>query len=161
MSDELSLKERSKLLEKLKLDLAELKDVPGGVMPALQLAQKVFGYLPKDVIEVVAKVMDKPLSEVYGVATFYSQYSLEPKGKYNIDVCTGTSCYSLGGEKVLSKVKEYLGIGVGERTADGKFYLASSKCHGLCALSPVMTVNDDTYVNVKIDDIPNILDKYR
>ena len=148
-------------IESLRNELRELKEVPGGLMPALQLAQRRFGYLPKRILEVVSEEMAKPLSEVYGVATFYSQYSLEPKGKYHIDVCTGTSCYVLGGEKILKRIEEILGIKVGKKTKDGLFSLGSSKCHGLCALSPVMTINQDTYVNVDIDKVEEILGKYR
>lgn len=148
-------------IEELRKELQELKNLPGGLMPALQLAQRKFTYLPKRILDIVAQEMDKPIAEVYGVATFYSQYSLEPKGKYNVDVCTGTSCYSLGGEKILKKVEQILGIKVGNKTADGLFYLGSSKCHGFCALSPVMTVNDDVYVNVDVDKVEEILGKYK
>lgn len=161
MSEAFDMKKNKKLIEKFRRELLPLKELKGGLMPVLQLAQRTFGYLPKDILEIISYDMNKPLSEVYGVATFYSAYSLEPKGRYNVDVCTGTSCYSLGGEKILKKVQEILGIKVGEKTADSLFHLASSKCHGLCALSPVMTVNDDVYVNVKLEDVEDILSKYR
>lgn len=161
MSDVFIEEDNLEKIQFLRSELKELKDLPGGLMPALQVAQREFGYLPKRILEIVAEEMDKPISEVYGVATFYSQYSLEPKGKYNVDVCTGTSCYALGGEKVLKKVEEILGIKVGKKTDDGLFYLGSSKCHGFCALSPIMTVNDDVYVNVKLDEVESILSKYR
>lgn len=161
MGDTFCMEKNAELVQKFRKEVAQLKEVRGGLMPILQLAQKTFGYLPEQILVVIEEETKIPLAEIYGVATFYSQYSLTPKGEINVDVCTGTSCYSLGGEKLLKKVEEVLGIKVGTKTEDGKFYLGSSKCHGLCAISPVMTVNEDVYVNVNIDEVEEILSKYR
>ena len=161
MGDTFSVEKNAELIAKFREEMAQLKEVQGGLMPILQLAQRTFGYLPEEILVIIEKDTKIPLAEIYGVATFYSQYSLTPKGEINVDVCTGTSCYSLGGEKLLAKVEEVLGIKCGSKTEDGKFYLGSSKCHGLCAISPVLTVNEDVYVNVNIDEVEEILSKYK
>lgn len=161
MGDTFRVEEHEELIASFRQEMVELNKLRGGLMPILQLAQKKFGYLPEAILKIIEEDTQIPLAEIYGVATFYSAYSLEPKGKFNVDVCTGTSCYALGGEKLLKKVEEVLGIKVGTKTEDGHFHLASSKCHGLCALSPVMTVNEDVYVNVKLDEVEDILAKYR
>lgn len=161
MGDTFQVEENQKLIESFRKEMMELNKLQGGLMPILQLAQKTFGYLPEAILKIISEDTRIPLAEIYGVATFYSEYSLEPKGKFNVDVCTGTSCYALGGESLLAKVEDVLGIKVGTKTEDGHFYLSSAKCHGLCALSPVMTVNEDVYVNVNPDEVEEILNKYR
>lgn len=136
------------------------RDMPGGLMPVMQQAQALFGCLSQDVQEAIATGMGKPLSEVYGVATFYSQFSLEPKGRYVISVCMGTACYVKGAQAVLDKMAEYLEIPVGRTTSDGRFTLLATRCLGACGLAPVMTVNDQVYGRVSPDDVAGILDKY-
>ncbi len=146
--------------EQLKSWLDQNKDMPGVVMPALQKAQETYGYLPIEVQRMVAEALGKPLAEIYGVATFYSQFSLAPKGKYRISVCLGTACYVKGSGKIYEKLQEKLGISGGECTPDGKFSLDACRCVGACGLAPVMMVNDDVYGRLTEDDLDGILAKY-
>lgn len=141
--------------------IAKHKDDPGAVMPVLQEAQDVYGYLPIEVQTMVAEGLNVPLEEVYGVSTFYSQFSLSPKGKYNISVCLGTACYVKGSGEILDKLSECLGIEAEECTADGMFSLTACRCIGACGLAPVITINDDVYGRLVADDIPGILEKYQ
>lgn len=145
---------------KLKEIIAKHQDDPGAVMPVLQEAQEVYGYLPIEVQKMIAEGLSVPLEEVYGVSTFYSQFSLTPKGQYNISVCLGTACYVKGAGKIIERISEVLGIGPEECTADGRFSLTACRCIGACGLAPVMTVNDDVYGRLEIDDIDGILAKY-
>ncbi|MCL2057245.1 MAG: NAD(P)H-dependent oxidoreductase subunit E [Oscillospiraceae bacterium] len=141
--------------------LHELKGTPGALMPALQKAQHIYGYLPIEVQKMVANGLSFPLEEVYGVATFYSQFSLTPKGKYKISVCIGTACYVKGAGGILEKLGQGLGISNGQCTPDGKFSLDGCRCIGACGLAPVITINDDVYGRLVPDDVDKILDKYR
>ena len=145
---------------KLKEIIAKHKDDPGAVMPVLQEAQEVYGYLPIEVQKMIAEGLSVPLEEVYGVSTFYSQFSLTPKGQYNISVCIGTACYVKGAGKIIERISEILGIGAEECTADGRFSLTACRCIGACGLAPVMTVNDDVYGRLEVEDIDGILAKY-
>ncbi|MEG1781632.1 MAG: NAD(P)H-dependent oxidoreductase subunit E [Oscillospiraceae bacterium] len=135
----------------------------GAALPALQYAQGIYGYLPVEVLRMVAKGVDKSLEEIYGIATFYAQFSLSPKGQYKVAVCLGTACYVKGSGKILSKLEEKLGIQSGECREDGKFSLESSRCIGACGLAPVFTINDDVYGRVKEDgsELDAILSKYQ
>ena len=130
---------------KLKEVIAKNIDDPGAVMPVLQEAQEIYGYLPIEVQTMVAEGLGVPLEEVYGVSTFYSQFALSPKGKYNISV----------------KLSEMLGIEAEECTPDGKFSLTACRCIGACGLAPVLTVNDEVYGRLTVDDVPGILEKYK
>ena len=141
--------------------IAELKDQPGALMPVLQKAQGIFGCVPMDVQKIIAEGLGVTLSEVYGVATFYSQFSLEPSGKYTISVCLGTACYVKGSQKVLDRLSEELQTPVGKTSPDGLFTLNATRCLGACGLAPVMTVNDEVYGRLVPDDIPGILAKYK
>ena len=141
--------------------IEELKDQPGALMPVLQKAQGIFGCVPMDVQKVIAEGLGVTLSEVYGVATFYAQFTLEPAGKYIISVCMGTACYVKGSQKVLDKLSEELNVPVGKTSADGLFTLNATRCLGACGLAPVMTVNDEVYGRLTPDDIPGIIAKYR
>ena len=143
------------------LDVIEtLKVQPGALMPILQQAQDIYGYLPKEVQVIVAKGLDLPLEEVYGVVTFYSQFSLNPKGRHQISVCLGTACYVKGAKDIYDRIAELLKIGEGEVTKDGKFSLDSCRCVGACGLAPVVMVNDKVYGRVSPDDIKSIVDEY-
>ena len=146
---------------KLKEVIEKHKDDPGAVMPVLQEAQDIYGYLPLEVQQMIAEGLNVPVDEVYGVATFYSQFALSPKGKYNISVCLGTACYVKGSGNVLNKLTEELGIEAEECSADGLFSLTACRCIGACGLAPVMTVNDDVYGRLTIDEIPGIIKKYK
>ena len=145
----------------LKEVIAKHKDDPGAVMPVLQEAQDIYGYLPIEVQLMIAEGLNVPIDEVYGVATFYSQFALSPKGKYNISVCLGTACYVKGSGDVLNRLSSELGIEAEECTMDGKFSLTACRCIGACGLAPVMTVNDDVYGRLVADDVPSILAKYK
>lgn len=147
--------------EKLREIIAKHKDMRGALIPVLHEAQEVYGYLPIEVQSIIAEGLGISLAEVYGVVTFYAQFSLNPKGKYEIGVCLGTACYVKGSGDILEKFKELLGIDVGECTPDGKFSLGATRCVGACGLAPVVTVNDDVYGRLTVDDVQGILDKYR
>lgn len=137
------------------------KQSKGALIPVLHEAQEIYGYLPIEVQTIIAEGLDIPLAEVYGVVTFYTQFSLYPKGQYKIAVCLGTACYVKGSGDLLDKIKEILGIDVGECTADGRFSLEATRCIGACGLAPVLTVNDDVYGRLVVDDIPGIIEKYQ
>ena len=141
--------------------IAKHKGTPGALMPVLQEAQNIFGYVPMDVQQIIADGLGTTLSEVYGVATFYAQFSLEPKGEYVVGVCLGTACYVKGSQKVLDRLAEELDVPVGKTTADGKFTLNATRCLGACGLAPVMMINDEVYGRLVPEDIPGIVAKYR
>ena len=145
-----------------KLDalIAEHKGQAGALMPVLQGAQGIFGYLPIEVQKHIALAMDVPLSEVYGVASFYSQFILNPKGDYAVAVCLGTACYVKGSGLLMDKLESILGIKNGEITADRKFSLDATRCIGACGLAPVLTVNEEVYGRLTPDMIQGIIDKY-
>lgn len=146
---------------KLQDAIARHKGERGAVMPVLQEAMSIFGYVPQDVQEMIADGLGATLSEVYGVSTFYSQFSLEPKGEYVIGICLGTACYVKGSQKIIDEVSKQLEIEVGRTTTDGKFTLNATRCLGACGLAPVMMINDEVYGRLTPDQIPAILDKYR
>ena len=141
--------------------IEKYKDQEGALMPVLQEAQGIYGYLPIEVQKMVAAGLDVPLSEVYGVATFYSQFSLNPKGKYQISVCLGTACYVKGSGEIFERISDSLGIKDGECTEDGMFSLSACRCIGACGLAPVMTINDEVYGKLTVGDIDKILDEYK
>lgn len=138
----------------------EYKDTPGALMPIMQKAQDIYGYLPIEVQTMISDETGIPMEKIYGVATFYAQFTLEPKGKYRISVCLGTACYVKGAQEVYNKLKELLGVGDGGCTPDGKFSLDSCRCIGACGLAPVMMINDDVYGRLTPDMLPDILAKY-
>lgn len=140
--------------------IADHKDDKGALMSVLQQAQSIYGYLPIEVQTIISNEMDIPLEKIYGVVTFYSQFSLNPKGKYKISVCLGTACYVKGSGDIYTKIAEKLGIEGGECTPDGKFSLDACRCIGACGLAPVLTVNDDVYGRLSVDDVTDILAKY-
>ena len=145
----------------LRTALGKLKDMPGGLMPAMQKAQEIYGYLPKEVQVIIAEELDVSLSEVYGIATFYAQFSLTPKGKYKIGVCLGTACYVKGSGALLDKITEILGLPAGATSPDGKYSLEATRCIGACGLAPVLTINNEVYGRLVPADMPAILDKYK
>lgn len=145
---------------KLQEIIAAHKDQKGALMPVLQQAQDVYGYLPVEVQTTIAEGLDIPLEEVYGVVTFYAQFSLYPKGKYKISVCLGTACYVKGSGDLYERLQKELGITGGECTADGKFSLEACRCVGACGLAPVLMVNEEVYGKLVPDDIPGVLAKY-
>jgi len=140
--------------------IAAHREQPGATMPVLQKAQEIFGYLPEEVQVLIAEGLNLPLSEIYGVATFYSQFALNPKGQYQVAICMGTACYVKGSADVLAKVEEKLGIMAGGITADGRFSIDATRCIGACGLAPVLTINEDVYGRLTPEQVPAILDKY-
>ena len=144
----------------LKAVIEAHKDMKCAAIPVLHEAQNIYGYLPIEVQEMIAEGLNVPLAEIYGIVTFYAQFSLNPKGKYQIGVCLGTACYVKGSGDILEKVKQILKIDVGECTPDGKFSIDATRCIGACGLAPVMTINDDVYGSLTVDDIEGILAKY-
>ena len=137
------------------------RDVKGAIMPVLQDAQAIYGYLPIEVQSIIAREMDMPIEEIYGIVTFYAQFALTPKGKHNISVCLGTACYVKGAQEILDTLSKELGISAEECTADGKFSIEACRCIGACGLAPVMTVNEDVYGRLTAGEIPGILEKYK
>lgn len=137
------------------------KGEKGALMPVLQSAQEIFGYVPIDVQQIIADGLGTTLSDVYGVATFYSQFSLEPMGEYVIGVCMGTACYVKGSQKVLDKLSQELNLSVGKTSPDGRFTLQATRCLGACGLAPVIMINDEVYGRLTPDDIPEIIEKYK
>lgn len=141
--------------------IEELKDKEGSLIQILHMAQGIYGYLPIKLQQFIAERLDKPLSEVSGVVTFYSYFSMNQRGENTIRVCLGTACYVRGGKKIIEKLKEILGIEVGETTEDGKFTLEVMRCIGACGLAPAMTINDKVYKQVNPDKLRGILESYK
>ena len=142
---------------KLLAVISELKDEKGALMPIMQHAQEIYGYLPIEVQKIIAEQTGIPMSKIYGVATFYSQFNLNPKGKYQIGICLGTACYVKGSGDILEKVKELLGIDVGECTPDGLFSIDATRCIGACGLAPVLTVNDTVHPSMTPDKASELI----
>jgi len=145
---------------KLAQAVATNKDKKGALMLVLQETQEIFGCVPQDAQEYIAEALGITLAEVYGVATFYSQFSLEPKGRYVCGVCMGTACYVKGAQKVLNRLCKELHVEAGKTTSDGLFTVEATRCLGACGLAPVMMINDEVYGQLTEDDIPLILAKY-
>jgi NADH:ubiquinone oxidoreductase subunit E len=141
--------------------LKDYRNKPGALIPVLQTAQTMFGYLPESALKKISRALDKPYSEVAGVVGFYSFFSTVPRGKYLVRVCLGTACYVRGGKQVLDAMKKALGIDVGQTTADRLFSLDVGRCFGACGLAPVIMVNDDVHQRVKPAKVNDILNKYR
>ncbi len=153
-----------KLKEK---DIAQIDEIcksfdnePGELINVLHKVQSVFGYLPAEVQDVVASKLNMSVAKVYGVVTFYSFFTMIPKGRFPISICTGTACYVRGAEKVLDEFKKQLNIKVGESTPDGKFSLTCLRCVGACGLAPVVQVGDKTFGRVSPDLVKDILKNY-
>lgn len=138
----------------------EFHNDPGELINVLHKTQGILGYLPKDVLELIGTELKVPAAEVFGVVSFYSFFTMTPKGKYPISVCMGTACYVRGAEKVLDEFKRKLNIGVGETTEDGLFSLDSLRCVGACGLAPVVMIGPKVYGRLTTDNVPEILDEY-
>lgn len=146
--------------EKLQNVIDTYKDSKGALMPILHEAQHLFGAVPLDVQKVVSRNLNIPLAEIYGVVTFYSQFTLVPNGEFVIGVCMGTACYVKNAKPILDRISRELNLAVKATSADGKFTLIDTRCIGACGLAPVITVNDDVYGRLVEEDIPGILEKY-
>ena len=148
--------QKAKLMETIE----EYRSQKGALMPVLQKAQEIYGYLPIEVQTIIADELKVPLAHVYGVVTFYALFTLNPQGRTRINVCLGTACYVKGSGDIIEKVTETIGIEDGGITPDGNFSLNATRCIGACGLAPVMTVNDEVYGRLIPDEIPDILKKY-
>lgn len=137
------------------------RDAKGAMMPILQEAQEIYGYLPAEVQRIIALEMGVSFEEVYGIVSFYSQFTLNPKGEFAISVCLGTACYVKGAADVLEKISENLGVTTGGASSDGRFSLEATRCVGACGLAPVMIINNDVYGRVKKEEVDGILEKYK
>ena len=146
---------------KLKAVIDANKHDKSRVMAVMQEAQGIYGYLPIEVQNAIAEGMEVPLEKVYGIATFYAQFSLTPQGEYHISVCLGTACYVKGSGDIYNKLQEILGIGGDECTPDRRFSLEACRCIGACGLAPVLTVNEEVYGRLGVDDVQGIIEKYR
>jgi len=146
---------------KLVAMIAGHKGEQGAMMPILQEAQEIYGYLPIEVQEIIARETGAPLEEIYGVASFYSQFKLNPNGKYAIAVCLGTACYVKGSGDITDAISAALDLPVGSTSKDGKYSLEATRCIGACGLAPVLTVNGDVYGRLTTADVPGILAKYQ
>ena len=135
---------------------------PGGLLPVMQQAQNIIGCVDEEVQNYIAEAMDVPVADIYGIATFYSLFSLEPKGKYAVGLCLGTACYVKGAQLVLDELQKVLGgVEIGKTTQDGMFTLDATRCIGCCGLAPAMMINGEVYGRLVPEDIPGIIEKYR
>jgi len=146
--------------KQLRQIIDQLKDTQGALMPILQKAQEIYGYLPSEVQKIISDETKIPLAEIYGVVTFYTQFNLNPKGKYTISVCMGTACYVKGAGEIFEEIGSILNLKNGECSPDAKFSLDATRCLGCCGLAPVMTINEDVYGNLKKEQIADIIKKY-
>ena len=147
--------------EQLSAVIEELRDVPGALMPILQKAQEIYGYLPVEVQRMIALKLGISVEEVYGVSTFYSQFALNPKGSVAIAVCLGTACYVKGSGEILDRICEVLGMEAGATSPDGKYSIEATRCIGACGLAPVLTINNEVYGRLTKADVDGILEKYK
>jgi len=146
--------------EKLLSVINTHRETKGAMMQILQEAQEIYGYLPIEVLKIIARETNTPISEIYGIVSFYSQFSLNPKGEVAVSVCLGTACYVKGSGDVLDRISTILGIKAGETSPDGKFSVEATRCIGACGLAPVITVNNDVYGRLSKKDVDDILKKY-
>ena len=161
MADNITIKLKKNDIEFITNVCAELNNDKGELITILHKIQEHFGYLPAEVQELVASELDMPVAKVYGVVTFYSFFTMVPKGKHPISICTGTACYVRGAEKVLDEFKKQLHIEVGEVTDDGEFSLSCLRCVGACGLAPVVMVGDKTYGRVSPEMVKGILEEFQ
>lgn len=148
------------VFQKVRTICAEHRNDSGELITILHQCQDILGYLPREIQEVVAKQLNIPVARVYGVVTFYSYFTMEPKGKYPISVCMGTACYVRGSERILEEFQRQLGIKVGETTEDGMFSLNCLRCVGACGLAPVVTIGGKVYGRLTADKVRGILSDY-
>jgi NADP-reducing hydrogenase subunit HndA len=149
------------MAQELQKIIEKYKGTKGALIPVLHEAQELYGYLPIQVQKKISEGLGVSLAEIYGVVTFYTQFSLEPIGKYKIQVCLGTACYVKGAGKIYDRLKQELGLTEDGTTEDGLFSLEACRCIGACGLAPVIMINDDVYGRLVADDIPKIIQKYR
>ena len=161
MTKVLDVRANEKNFIELKEYINSIDNANGSLMQVLHMAQEIFGYLPIEVQKFISSELNVPLAEVYGVATFYTQFAIEPKGKHKIGVCLGTACYVKSSQLIMDKLTKELKIKVGETTPDNLFTLEATRCLGCCGLAPVMMIDQDVYGKLEPNKIPEILEKYR
>ena len=147
--------------EQLIAEIEALRDMPGSMMPILQKAQEIYGYLPYEVQEIIALKTGVSLEEIFGIVSFYAQFKLNPDGQYAIAVCLGTACYVKGSGDIINAISEKLGVAIGSTSPDGKYSIEATRCIGACGLAPVLTVNGEVYGRLTVDDVDSILAKYK
>ncbi|MEL7602352.1 MAG: NAD(P)H-dependent oxidoreductase subunit E [Bacillota bacterium] len=152
---------RKKEFEKLDAVIEAWKDVQGGLLPIMQQAQEICGCVDEEVQRHISEKTGKPLSVIYGVSTFYSQFTLQPKGKYKVAMCLGTACYVRGAAKIIEALEKEMDVHVGGTTNDGLFTLDATRCIGCCGLAPAMMINDEVFGRLTPADIPGIIGKFR
>lgn len=153
--------DQSKLYDRLADVIAEKKDLRNPLIEILRIAQEIFGYLPIEVQEFIAEKMNIPASKIYGVVTFYNFFTMVPRGKYTLNVCTGTACFVKGAPRLIQMISEHLGAGMGETTKDGLFTLSAVRCVGACSLAPVFVIGEDTFGRIDTKEkIVEILKRY-
>lgn len=148
------------MMKKLEDYILKHKDQKGALIPVLHETQEMFGFIPEEAQKMISELLHIPAAEIYGVATFYSRFTLTPKGKHTISVCLGTACYVKNSKGIIERLEEELNVKTGDTTEDGKFTFVATRCLGCCGLAPVMTIDEDVYGKLVPDDIPNILKKY-
>lgn len=147
--------------QRLQQVIEQYRGVPGGTMPVLQKAQEIFGYLPEQVQRIIADGLSMSLEDVYKIASFYSLFTMNPKGAFRVSVCLGTACYVKGSQQILDRINEKLDCQTGSISKDGRFSVDATRCVGACGLAPVMTINDDVYGRMTPGMVDEILDKYK
>ena len=147
--------------EKLLAVIAKYDGVPGKAMPILQEAQEIYGYLPIEVQKIIAEKTGIPLEEIYGIASFYAQFKLNPNGEVAVAVCLGTACYVKGSGEIIEEFSKQLDLPVGSTSPDGRYSLEATRCIGACGLAPVLTVNGEVYGRLTKADVAGILEKYK
>ena len=158
--EEAGIGDNGRILKQIQEIIDDTRGQAGALIRVLQQAQELIGYLPVPVLKTISKDLKVPISEVYGIVSFYHFFSMVPKGKYVIQVCMGTSCYVKGGQRILDNFKKEWGLESGGITPDGKFSLETVRCLGCCGLSPVMAIGDDVYRKVKPSKLKDIISSY-
>lgn len=153
--------ENKEKIDEFKKFIDQNKDRKGPLMPILQEGQNIFGYLPEYILKLISSKLNIPLAEIYGVATFYSQFTFIPKGKTDVHICLGTACYVKGGPDVLDEFEKRLNIKKGETTADGKFSISETRCLGDCGDAPVVEINGKQVSHFTKEDVKKVLEKYK
>ncbi len=152
---------KNRLYDRLAEVIEEKKDLRNPLIEILRIAQDIFGYLPIEVQEFIAEKMDMPASKIYGVVTFYNFFSMTPRGKYTLNVCTGTACFVKGAPRLIQMLSDELGVGMGETTEDGLFTMSAVRCVGACSLAPVFVIGEDTFGRIDtVDKVKEIIRRY-
>ncbi len=156
----LEFKTKQEEVDMLMAVIEKNRDIKGPLMPTLHEAQKIFGCVPVEVQKIISRELGESVAKINGVVTFYSQFSLEPKGETVIGICLGTACYVRGAQSIIDKYTQKLGVEVGGTTEDGKFTIEATRCIGACGLAPVLTIGEDVHGNLTVSTAEEALDSY-